>query len=148
MAAHSDRRSAAGSFRNTAKMIVKITIVDSGLSSDQVHPSTDRLYFPRSSRSVRLRVSSRACRVLLERAHRRPTVARPVAGKGTERAHHMPRAAEPTRGFMSPRTSDLPPLVRPVEPRRAALGASDTPSHPNRTSPCRLAEAPSRPGRL
>src|SRR5207344_3332863 len=46
--------------------------------------------------------------VLLVRAHRRPTVARPVAGKGTECTHHMPRAAEPTRGFMSPRTSDLP----------------------------------------
>ena len=47
--------------RNTAKMIEKITIVDSGLISDQVQPSTDRLYFPRSSRSVRLSVSSRAC---------------------------------------------------------------------------------------
>ena len=47
--------------RKTAKMIEKITIVDSGLSSDQVQPSTERLYFPRSSRSVRLSVSSRAC---------------------------------------------------------------------------------------
>src|SRR2546430_14454575 len=47
--------------RKTEKMMEKITIVDSGLRSDQVQPSMDRLYFPRSSRSVRFRVSSRAC---------------------------------------------------------------------------------------
>ena len=46
--------------------------------------------------------------VLLELAHRRPTVARPVAGKRTECTDRTTRAAEPARGFMSPRTSDTP----------------------------------------
>src|SRR5436305_13285998 len=46
-------------FRKKLKTIVKMIIDASGFSSDHVQPRTDRLYFPRSSRSVRFKVSSR-----------------------------------------------------------------------------------------
>src|SRR5436305_417058 len=49
----------ACTFRKNRKTTVKISMVDSGFSSDQAQPSTERLYLVRSSRSVRLLKSSR-----------------------------------------------------------------------------------------
>src|SRR3954465_13755942 len=49
-------------FMKYLKTKVKMSIVASGFSSDHAHPSTDRLYFERSSRSVRLTKSSRELR--------------------------------------------------------------------------------------
>src|SRR5436309_15181037 len=46
-------------FKKKLNTIVKITIDASGFSNDHVHPRTDRLYLPRSSRKVRLSISSR-----------------------------------------------------------------------------------------
>ena len=46
-------------FKKKLKTIVKMTIEASGLRSDHVQPSTERLYLPRSSRSVRFTISSR-----------------------------------------------------------------------------------------
>src|SRR2546423_10836508 len=46
--------------RKNAKTTEKTMTVDSGFRSDHVQPKADRLYRPRSSRSTRLSVSSRA----------------------------------------------------------------------------------------
>ncbi len=45
--------------RKNPKTTEKIAMVASGFTSDQVQPSAERLYLPRSSRSVRLASSSR-----------------------------------------------------------------------------------------
>ena len=45
--------------RKKLKTMVKMTIDASGFNSDHVQPSTERLYLPRSSRSVRFTISSR-----------------------------------------------------------------------------------------
>src|SRR3954447_21733523 len=49
-------------FMKYLKTKVKMNMVASGLSSDHAQPSTERLYFERSSRSVRLTKSSRELR--------------------------------------------------------------------------------------
>src|SRR6266567_3547222 len=46
-------------FKKKLKTIVKMSIDASGFNNDQVQPSTERLYLPRSSRSVRFIISSR-----------------------------------------------------------------------------------------
>src|SRR5947209_687994 len=46
-------------FKKKLKTTVKIAMVASGLTSDHVHPSTERLYLERSSRNVRLAIRSR-----------------------------------------------------------------------------------------
>ena len=48
-----------GTLSSTPKTREKMAIVARGLSNDQVQPSVDRLYLPRSSRSVRLTTRSR-----------------------------------------------------------------------------------------
>ena len=47
-------------FKKNENTTVKMIMVESGFSIDQVQPRTDFLYLLRSSRSVRLTVSSRA----------------------------------------------------------------------------------------
>ena len=134
--------------KHREKMTEKITIVDSGLSSDQVHQARSLVLSPELSERKIERQLTGLC-VLLERADRRPTVARPVTAKGTERSHHTTRAAEPTRS--SSRAPNARPPTRwansaalgPID--RAAAGLlwellTDRPL--NGTSPCRWLRAP------
>ena len=83
-----------------------------GVGSDHVQPSSDRLYFPRSSRSVRLTKSSR------ESASSAIELIRTIAGPRRPRSGGAAwRPAGP------PRPGRRPGSTRGPGPRRCALGA-------------------------
>src|SRR5215207_110162 len=110
---------------STPKTTVKMAICTSGLSNDQPCPSAVRLYFPRTSRSVRLTSSSRERRTSV-RADIGPSVEerpalparlpaaladRPVDRPGHPRGPHQPRAVHrrELRRLLGPRGRRLGP---------------------------------------